>query len=95
MDWRHRSACLDEDPELFFPVGGDGPPSPAHRAQVDAALLVCARCPVTAECGDFAEETAQDWGIWGGESRDEVRRNRRRAIKRESAAATRARKALT
>jgi hypothetical protein len=25
MDWRHQSACRDEDPELLFPVGNTGP----------------------------------------------------------------------
>jgi len=24
MTWRNQSACLDEEPELFFPIGNTG-----------------------------------------------------------------------
>ena len=40
MDWRNRAACLDEDPELFFPIGNTGP---AIR-QIEEAKTVCRRC---------------------------------------------------
>ena len=38
---------------------------------------MCCQCPVRVECLDFAMETNQDTGIWGGLSEDE-RRNLRR-----------------
>ncbi|WP_027587101.1 MULTISPECIES: WhiB family transcriptional regulator [Acidipropionibacterium] len=73
MDWRHKAACLDEDPELFFPIGNTGP----ALAQISAAKRVCARCEVRTECLTWALEAGQDHGVWGGMSEDE-----RRAIKR-------------
>ena len=46
-NWRTAAACLDVDPELFFPTAESGP---VHDTQVAAAQAVCAGCPVRAEC---------------------------------------------
>ena len=73
-DWRHQAACKTENPELFFPVGDDGP---ALR-QVDQAKAVCRRCPVAAECLTWALESGQPYGVCGGLSEDERRALRRR-----------------
>lgn len=69
MDWRHTALCLEEDPELFFPIGSTGP---AAR-QVEQAKVVCGRCPSVAPCLSWALETGQDSGVWGGTSEDERR----------------------
>ncbi|GAA1080328.1 WhiB family transcriptional regulator [Pseudonocardia alni] len=76
MDWRHDAICRDEDPELFFPVGTSGP----ALMQIAEAKSVCRRCPVTESCLQWALESGQDAGVWGGMSEDE-----RRALKRRSA----------
>jgi WhiB family redox-sensing transcriptional regulator len=78
MDWRHRSACLDEDPELFFPIGNTGP----AILQIEEAKQVCRRCDVQEQCLAWALESGQDHGVWGGMSEDE-----RRALKRRNARA--------
>ena len=78
MTWRDRSACLDEDPELFFPIGNTGP----ALDQVEEAKLVCHRCEVVETCLSWAIEFRQDAGVWGGLSADE-----RRALKRRAARA--------
>lgn len=62
MDWRDRAACRGEDPELFFPVGRDD----VDRPEIDAAKEICDRCPVLDECLDYALQTRQPEGIWGG-----------------------------
>ncbi|HVF06071.1 MAG TPA: WhiB family transcriptional regulator [Frankiaceae bacterium] len=82
MDWRHRALCRDEDPELFFPIGTTGPAA----QQVEDAKAVCQRCDVVSDCLQWALETGQDAGVWGGTSEEE-----RRAIKRRANARARAR----
>ena len=81
MDWRDKAACLTVDPELFFPVGNTGP----AVDQIDRAKSVCSHCPVTEYCLQYALDTNQDSGVWGGLSEDE-----RRALKRRAARARRA-----
>ena len=62
MDWRHRSACLNENPDLFFPIGHAGP----ARAQVEVAKQVCGRCEVREPCLSWALEAGLDHGVLGG-----------------------------
>lgn len=75
-DWRHRAICKWEDPELFFPIGNA---EPAQR-QIAEAKAVCNRCPVKPECAEWALESGQTAGVWGGLSEDE-----RAALKRRNA----------
>lgn len=74
MHWWDQAACLDIDPELFFPLGR----SPQARRQTEEAKAVCRRCPVIKECLQCALDTHQEFGVWGGMS-DEERRNIRRS----------------
>ncbi|MEI2715845.1 MAG: WhiB family transcriptional regulator [Candidatus Nanopelagicales bacterium] len=74
MDWRHSAACRDEEPELFFPIGNTGP----ALQQIDDAKRVCNTCDVAEPCLNWAIETGQDAGVWGGLSEDERRSLKRR-----------------
>ena len=72
--WMPRSACRDEDPELFFPFAAAG----AALQQVITAKAVCFRCAVRAACLSFALATGQA-GIWGGTTKEERHAMRRSA----------------
>ena len=73
-DWRHHAACRGTpDPDIFFPIGNTGP----ALEQIEAAKEICLPCPVRMECLEWAIETRQDSGVWGGLSEDERRILRR------------------
>jgi len=79
--WRDHALCRNTDPELFFPVGTTG----QALVSQDHAKRVCHQCGVQQACLDYALETNQDSGIWGGLTEEE-----RRVIRRRRAAAVRA-----
>lgn len=81
-DWRHRAACRDEDPELFFYKGRED--SLQASAQIIKAKTVCRRCPVISDCLRYALKTGPE-GVWGGTTFDEradIRRRLREFIDR-------------
>lgn len=54
LSWQERAACAGaEDPEVFF--------DPTKYAQ---ALLICASCPVKAQCRELGKGMGP--GVWGG-----------------------------
>jgi hypothetical protein len=61
--------CRREDPNLFFPEGRGAP----LAIQTEQAKTVCNGCPVRAVCLEWAVETGQPTGVWGGLSVDERR----------------------
>ncbi|MBD30388.1 MAG: hypothetical protein CL453_05405 [Acidimicrobiaceae bacterium] len=75
-DWRELALCKDTSPELFFPIGNTGSALDA----ISLAKNVCSRCPSQIECLEYALDSNQDNGVWGGRSEEErrlIRKQRR------------------
>lgn len=58
-EWFARAACQGADLDLFFPGSGGA---------TSAALAICARCPVKAQCLAYALENREGHGVWGGKT---------------------------
>jgi WhiB family transcriptional regulator, redox-sensing transcriptional regulator len=67
--WMAEGSCRVYPPNKFFPSDGAG---------VERARKICAACPVTEQCLDYALEHRIEHGVWGGCSE----RERRRILKR-------------
>ena len=59
--------CQQTDPEVFFPEKG---------SSAADAKKVCARCDIAQQCLEFALDTGEDHGVWGGRTPQERRRMR-------------------
>ncbi len=73
-EWRDLAACRDSDPTLFFPIGTTGP----AVDQIEAAKQICASCGARENCLQYALQSNQEAGVWGGYAEDERRRLRKR-----------------
>jgi hypothetical protein len=75
--WHRQAACKGAT-DLFFPNIWIN-----NRAMLKAireAKVVCLRCPVIKECGEWAIANHEDHGVWGGMSerqRKEIRAERK------------------
>lgn len=69
LDWKAEAACRDLETAIFFPDS---------ESDSGPALEVCASCPVRQQCLNFALQTRQHDGIWGGATETERKRIRRR-----------------
>lgn len=68
--WQSKGLCRDLPDDDFFLNGDD-------YAGLKRAKAICAQCPVQNECLDFAVESNQSLGVWGGASPNERRQIRR------------------
>lgn len=72
--WLDAAACLNEDPDLFFPVGK----SQWKRRDIEGAIQVCGSCDVRTRCLERALKVDAEFGIWAGTTPLERKRIRRR-----------------
>lgn len=62
LAWQHQAACRSEPPELW-----DATPGAFETTETRIATAVCNdRCPVKAECLQWALDTEEPFNILGG-----------------------------
>ena len=66
--WFASAACRGLPSDIFFVDAGK---------PTGEALAICERCPVQAQCLDYALERNEVFGVWGGYSQRELRLLRR------------------
>ncbi len=63
--WRASGACQGLDPDIFYPESEDN---------CEHAIAICETCQVRIACLNYALDTREKQGVWGGASARERRR---------------------
>lgn len=64
--WQMHAACRGADPRVFFDTSG-------QDEEGGSAKRICARCPTIDKCLQYALDSNEPHGIWGGLSPKERR----------------------
>lgn len=79
LRWQEQAQCSGSDTETFYHDTWE-----KRREELVLLKKMCSHCPVAAECLDYALQTNEAYGIWGGLTPAERRLVRRRAARRAS-----------
>ncbi|MFE7237241.1 WhiB family transcriptional regulator [Streptomyces sp. NPDC057580] len=63
--WRENALCRQTDPEIYFPERG---------GSTRDAKETCLACEVRTSCLEYALDSGQNYGVWGGVNERELRR---------------------
>jgi len=63
--WKSEGVCAQTDPDAYFPEPGGSSRD---------AKQTCMVCEVRPQCLQYAIDTEQYWGVWGGVTQNELRR---------------------
>ncbi|AWH90954.1 WhiB family transcriptional regulator [Dietzia lutea] len=66
--WRDSAACIGQE-DLFY--GAEDESKGERRRKEEKAKTVCAVCPVFETCRQFAMESKELYGVWGGTTESE------------------------
>ena len=77
--WQRLAACRGEDSSYYF-APGYFEKRAEKLAREEVAKRICAACPVRQLCLDYALETREGHGVWGGLNETE----RRAILKRQA-----------
>ena len=67
--WMKDASCKKHDPKIFFPDRG------ANGAHFKAQKI-CSECKVRTDCLRYAIKNSIPYGVWGGTTPNERKRNR-------------------
>ncbi|MBJ7397261.1 MAG: WhiB family transcriptional regulator [Actinobacteria bacterium] len=65
LTWRAKGACQGLNPDIFYPDSEEN---------CEQALSICKTCEVRIACLNYALESREKQGVWGGASARERRK---------------------